>query len=141
MTADTSPMIVHHVDHNRVLHEHVVLLSIVPTRRPAVPARDRLEIQDLGHGFHRVLAKIGFMQIPDVVTYIKECEKLGLEFCGGDVYYFVAHDALVRRRRRPRLAGPLWLAYAFMSRNALRMPNYLRLPREKVMEIGFQIEL
>ena len=141
VTADTSPMIVHHVDHNRVLHEHVVLLTIVPTRRPAVPARERLEIQDLGHGFHRVLAKIGFMQIPDVSTYIKEGAKLGLECCGDDVYYYVTHEALVRRRKRPRLAGPVWLAYAFMSRNALRMPNYLRLPPKKVMEIGLQIEL
>ena len=47
----------------------------------------------------------------------------------------------MRRRKRPRLAGPVWLAYAFMSRNALRMPNYLHLPPKKVMEIGVQIEL
>ena len=58
-----SPMILHHVQHNAVLHRTVVLLTVVPDRRPRVPFRERHSIERLGHGFHHITVRLGFMQL------------------------------------------------------------------------------
>jgi KUP system potassium uptake protein len=138
---NTSPVLLQQVEHNRVLHEHVILMTLELKRRPMVPSRKRLEVTELGHGFHRVIVRVGFMQTPDIPKYIKACTRHGLVFCGGKMHYYVPHEVLVRRRTHSRLGMPVWLAFSFMSRNALRLQNYLRLPRNQVIEIGLQIDL
>ncbi len=136
-----SPMLVHHVRHNRVLHEHVVLLTVEPTRRPRVPAGERLTVLDLGHGFHRVIVKIGFMQRPDIPTALRTCAKLGYGFCRDDLHYYIAHEALVRRKAPPRLPGLLWLLFNVMHGMSLRAADYFQLPPAQVMEVGFRLEI
>ncbi|MDR3519198.1 MAG: KUP/HAK/KT family potassium transporter [Azospirillaceae bacterium] len=136
-----SPMILHHVAHNRVLHENVVLLTVVPTRRPRISASERLEIQSLGHGFHRITVKIGFMQRPDIATAIRGCAKLGLEFCRDNVHYYIAHESIVRRQKHSALSPPIWAIFNFLNRMSLRSPDYFHLPPKAVMEVGFRVEI
>ena len=61
-----SPMLLRHIEHNRVLHEKVVLLTFVSDRRPRVPFGERHSVQRLGHGFYRIQVRLGFMQTPDI---------------------------------------------------------------------------
>jgi len=136
----TSPFLLTHVAHNRVLHENVILLTVEPTARPIVPPGDRLEIKDLGHGFHRVFVRIGFMETVDVPAAMQACAQLGMNFCGY-VNYYVPREMLIRRIERPILSTPVWLVFHFMSRNALHLSDYLRLPPPQVMEVGLQIDI
>ncbi|MEC4590521.1 MULTISPECIES: potassium transporter Kup [Nitrospirillum] len=141
-TADrVSPMLVHHVTHNRVLHEHVILLTLVPTKRPRVPAGERLSVEQVGNGFWRVTVRIGFMQKPDVPTVMRGLARLGLAFCREEVTYYISHERLIRAERNPALSGPIWTAYHLMQRLGLRASDYFHLPPEQVMEVGFRLEV
>ena len=73
-----SPMILHHVRHNAVLHQTVVLLTVVPDRRPRVPFRERHTLQRLGHGFYHITVRLGFMQRPDIPLTLKKLRDAGL---------------------------------------------------------------
>jgi len=141
MAETASPMLLHHVETNRVLHEDVVLLTVVPTKRPRVPASERLEIQELGNGFHRVVIRIGFMQRPDIPTALRGCSRLGLSFAQENLHYYIAHESLVRRAKDPALWGPVWFAFNVMHRMGLRASDYFNLPPKMVMEVGFRLEI
>ena len=67
------PVLLHHLKHNQVLHQQVVLFSIVATDQPQVPPEERLDFEDLGNGFYRVRARYGFMQTPSVPEVLRSC--------------------------------------------------------------------
>jgi KUP system potassium uptake protein len=136
-----SPMLVHQIEHNRVLHEHVILLTLEPTKRPRVRASERLTIRDLGNGIWSVKVKLGFMQRPDIPTALRGCSKLGLKFLHDDLHYYIAHESLVRRSQGERLPGIFWFAFHFMHRMGLRAADYFNLPPRKVIEVGFRVEI
>ncbi|HTH97642.1 MAG TPA: KUP/HAK/KT family potassium transporter [Stellaceae bacterium] len=140
-----SPMLLRYVEANRVLHENVILLTIMATRRPRVPASERITIQPLGKGFYRVIVSVGFMQRVDLPLAIRSCERLGLDFCddeGADApFYFIAHEVVVRKARGSKLRLPFWIAFIFMHRLAMHVSDYLHLPPKRVMEVGFRVDI
>ena len=141
MSERASPMILHHIEHNRVLHQNVILLTVVPTRRPRVPVSERLEIHELGHGFYRVVVRIGFMQRADIPAALRACHKLGLDFCRDTLHYYVGHESLVRRTKESSLSAPVWEAFNFMHRMSMRAADYFHLPQKQVIEVGFRLEI
>ena len=134
-----SPMLLHHVRHNRVLHEHVVLATVELSKQPRVPAGERVSISEIGHGIYRLVIHIGFMQRPDLPAALKICERLGYSFCA-DPQYYIAHEGLVRRARH-RLPGAVWMVYRVLHGISLRAADYFHLPPRKVMEVGFRLEV
>lgn len=141
MSKNVSPMLMTYLKHTRVMHQHVILLSVELTKRPRVPAGERLQITDLGNGFYRLVVKIGFMQRVDVPTALRGCAKMGLEFCREDLHYFIAHESLVRRATGSRLNRPMWILFNLQQRLGLRAADYFDLPAKRVMEVGFQLEI
>jgi KUP system potassium uptake protein len=138
------PVMLHHLKHNRVLHEQVVLVSIQTLEIPAVPAAERFEVKALGHGFYRVVAEYGFMETPDVPALLAEirARKLAPELrlepmsCS----YFLGRETLLpggpskMARWRKRL-------FIVMSRNAQTASAFFGLPPNRVVEMGAQIQL
>ena len=135
-----SPIILHQLFHNRVLHEHVVLLTVELSRRPRVPAAERIAVAEIGHGFVRVTLNVGFMQRADLPAVLRACVKLGYPFCA-DVHYFISHETVVRRGSNSRLPGPVWLVFNVMHRLGLRAADYFLLPAKRVMEVGYRLEV
>ena len=134
-----SPIIQHQVFHNRVLHEHVVLLTVELQRVPRVPAAQRIEVTELGHGFVRVELNIGFMQRVDIPTALRALVRLGYPFCA-DVHYYIGHETLMRRDNS-RLPGPVWFVFNVMHRLGLRAADYFHIPSKRVMEVGYRLEV
>jgi KUP system potassium uptake protein len=137
----TSPILVQQVRHNRILHEHVILMTVEPVGRPIVHARERLEITDLGKGFHRVVVKIGFLQTPDLPTYVKGCVRMGLECAKGDIHYFVAYEHIVRRSHRSHFPVVLWHVFSLMTKVGVRLTDFLSVPEDDVFEIGIKVQI
>jgi KUP system potassium uptake protein len=137
----TSPILLQQVRHNKILHEHVILMSIRPVGRPLVHARDRLEITDLGHGFHRVVVNLGFLQAPDLPTYVKGCVRMGLECAKGDVHYLLAYEHVERRPHKSHFPVILWHIFDIMSKNAVRLSDFLKVPDDHVFEIGIKVQI
>jgi KUP system potassium uptake protein len=137
----TSPILVQQVRHNQVLHEYVILMTIEPVGRPIVHARERLEIAYLGKGFYRVIVKIGFLQTPDLPTYVKGCIRMGLECAKGEIHYFVAFEHVVRKPRHSHFPLFLWHIFSLMTKIGVRLTDFLNVPEDDVFEIGIKVQI
>ena len=136
----TPPTLLHNLEHNKVLHERVILLTVVTTGTPYVEENERLEIEPLGQSFHRVSLRYGFMEEPDVPVALASASERGFAFDLASTTFFVGLETLLSTRR----AGmPRWRErlFALMSRNAARATSFFRIPPERVVELGMQIEL
>jgi KUP system potassium uptake protein len=136
-----SPVLLHHVKQNRVMHKNVVLMTVVPDRRPRVPFGERLSVERLGHGFFRIQVRLGFMQTPDIPLALKNCNMLGFEADLDDVHYYVAHEIVVRLARRSAMWAAPFAVFAFLTRIASRAPDFFRIPPDELSEVGFRVEI
>lgn len=137
----TPPQLLHHLAHNQVLHEQVVLLSVVTKEVPRVTAEKRLEVVRLEQGFSRVTVNYGFMQNPNVPVALRGCEAYGLKVDLDTTTFYLARETLIPSIRRPGMM--LWREklFSFMTRNALPATDFFRIPPERVVELGIRIEI
>jgi KUP system potassium uptake protein len=136
-----SPILLHHVKQNSVLHETMILMTFVADRRPRVPVAERHAIESLGHGIYHIQARLGFMQTPDIPLALKNCKMLGFEVDLHHVHYYIAHEIVVRRARKSAMGAVPFAIYAFLTRVASRAPDFFKLPHDRVLEVGFHIEI
>jgi KUP system potassium uptake protein len=135
------PVLLHHFKHNKVLHEKVILLAIATHHEPEVPPAERIQrIHDLGHGFHQVTAAYGFMQMPNVLEVLQKCAEAGLVTDKNDTSFFLGRETLLITDR-PGMAKWRKILFAFLSRNARPANAFFRIPPNRVVELGTQIEL
>ncbi len=142
MTSDESGapvVLLHHLKHNKVLHDQVVLLSVLTDDIPEVAAGERVNVEPLGEGFYRVIARYGFMQQPNVPSIFPQCAPLGVKLRPNDTSYFLGREQLIPtgRSQMPRWRKKL---FVIMSRNAQSATQFFGLPPNRVVELGAQIE-
>jgi KUP system potassium uptake protein len=133
--------LVQHMNCAQVLHERVILLTVVTEDVPRVPVTERLDYEPLGLGVIRMRLHYGFSQTPNVPVVLKLSEHIGLPVDPDDVIYMLARETLIPRRDLPGM--PYWqeVLFAMLARNAGRATQYYNLPAECVLEIGLQVEL
>ena len=136
-----SPMLLRHIEHNRVLHETVVLLTFVTDRRPRVPFGERHAVERLGHGFYRIQVKLGFMQTPDIPLSLINCNRLGFDADLDHKNYYLAHETVVRRATGSSMGPVSFAIFSFLNRIASRAPDFFRIPHDAVIEVGFRVEI
>ncbi|MGQ0536300.1 MAG: potassium transporter Kup [Methanobacteriota archaeon] len=137
----TPPALQQTLAHLRVLHERVILFTAVTLDVAHAREAERLAIEDLGAGFHRVVARSGFMETPNVPLLLYAARAHGLDVDPGEVTYVLGRERIVGVRG---LGGiPLWRAklFEFTARNAHQATAFFRLPPERVIEVGAQIKL
>jgi KUP system potassium uptake protein len=132
--------LLHNLKHNKVLHQRVVLLTISTADAPHADPDDRLKVEQLKDGFYRVRAFYGFMEEPNVPEILVECKEHGLEFKDEDTTFFLSRETII-----PSDTPGMWLwrekLFAYMSRNAQRATAFFKLPANRVVELGMQIEI
>jgi KUP system potassium uptake protein len=134
------PTLMRQVERVRMLHENVIVMTIRTARRPFVPRSERTEYEDLGNGFHRVIATCGFMQSPNVPLLLAEAKTKGLSCELDDATYFLGRETILGLPGG-RMGAVEETFFAFLSRNARHAGQYFGLPPEQVVEIGTQIDL
>jgi KUP system potassium uptake protein len=140
-TPDGIPnVLVHHIKHNQVLHERVVLLSVDTRAVPSVDIESDLEVKQLEYGFYRVIAHVGFMQTPDVPALIAMCASRGLPTQPMTTTYYLGRQTLLTTGES-RLARWRKLLFSFLSRNSRTPTAFFHLPPNRVVELGVQIEM
>jgi KUP system potassium uptake protein len=132
--------LLHNLKHNKVLHERVVLLTVKIADVPYVEQETRCLLEPLGHGFHRLVIKYGFMQEPDVPTALKQITGCGPEFKMMDTSFFLARQTLLASSR-PGMAIWREKLFAWMLRNAESAMEFFKLPTNRVVELGSQVEI
>ena len=137
---DGAPVVLlHHLKHNKVLHEEVILLSVQSAEVPDVDDTERVRVQSLGQGFFQVIATFGFMETPNVPAVLERARASGIRAASAETSYVLGRERLLpygtsqMSRWRKKL-------FVFMSRNARSATEFFGLPTNRVVELGAQIE-
>ncbi len=145
MTSDPSgaPLVLlHHVKHNKVLHQQVVLLSVLSAPVPEIPEDERIQVTELREGFWRVKARYGFMETANVPEILARCKDAGIASETLKTSYYLGRERLIPRRdSKHDLAMWRKKLYVFMSRNSRSATEYFGIPPNRVVELGAQLEL
>ncbi len=132
--------LLHHLKHNDALHERVLLLSILSAETPTVAPGDRVSVEDLGQGFYRIKANYGFMETPNMPRILKQVSKKGVAIDIHTTSFFLGRETLFA-------TGPGTMArwrkklFIFMARNSWNATSFFKLPPDRVVELGNQVEL
>ncbi|RZK03318.1 MAG: potassium transporter Kup [Novosphingobium sp.] len=132
--------LLHNIKHNKVLHERVVILTVAIQGMPYVDEADRFTVKDMGNGFYRLILRYGFLEETDVPETLKRVTMCGEPFQMMKTSFFLSRQTLLPSAK-PGMA--LWREklFAWMLRNAASAMEFFRLPTNRVVELGSQIEI
>ena len=140
-TPDRVPhALLHNLNHNNVLHERVVFLTVVTKEIPFVAEDERIEIETLGCEFYRMLANYGFKDEPDVPDLLEMADRGGFRFQMMETSFFVSRETLIASVR-PGMAMWRERLFSSMSKNAVKASDFFHVPANRVVELGTQVEL
>jgi KUP system potassium uptake protein len=144
LTADVGVVphaLLHNLKHNKVLHERNVFLTVETLATPYAPEGRRLKIEPIGDDFYRVIVRFGFMETPDVpLALMRSCDAGGIHFDPMDTTYFASRETIVAGAHR---GMPVWRdrLFALMHRNAAPATGFFRIPGNRLVELGAQVEI
>jgi KUP system potassium uptake protein len=134
------PALLHNLKHNMVLHERNVLLTVSIEDVPHVPSEQRITSSDEGQGFYRIVLHYGFMDEVDIPTALSAYGQCGTEFKVMKTSFFLSRQTLLTATR-PGMAKWREKLFAWMLRNAQSAMEFFKLPSNRVVELGSQVEI
>jgi KUP system potassium uptake protein len=132
--------LLHNLKHNKVLHERIVILRVATENVPRIAPEDRIETSHLGDNFHSVRVRYGFMEHPDIPQVLEDCRARKLDFNMMNTSFFVGRVTIVAGKNSP-LNGLRRQVFDFMHRNAQPATEFFRIPPNRVIELGGQVEM
>ena len=132
--------LLNNIKFNRVMHERVVLLTVVTREQPRIPASKRLTVTPVCEGIVRVVAQIGFMEKPNITEILREAEAHGVPYDPECTTYFLSREELLPGQRSD-LPALRRRAFMQMARSAQVIADYYNLPPNRVIEIGTRLEI
>ena len=141
-TPDSVPhALLHNLNHNKVLHERVVFLTVEVRDVPWIAFSDRVTCDSLGHGCWRIRVRYGFMNRPDVTRALELCGALGIEFDLMETSFFLSRQKIVPVHGGPGMAFWRDRIFAAMARNAGNVTDYFNIPTNRVIELGSRVQI
>ena len=141
-SADSVPSaLLHNLKHNQVLHERVLILTVQVEDVPHVAPAKRIEIDDAGDGFYRVILHYGFMEEVDIPRDLARIKTCGEPFNMMSTSFFLGRQKLIASKERPGMA--LWRErlFAWMMKNSESAMEFFKLPTNRVIELGSQLRI
>ena len=135
------PVMAWHLQHNRSLHEKVMVINVVIEPVPWIGQDERLRFVQEAPDFWRATAYFGFMERPNIPAVLREAKKKGCTIILDDVTYYVGHETIVPREDNEGLAKWRVSLFSIMDRNAARVTDFFKLPVNDVVEIGREVEI
>ncbi|MEO5810267.1 MAG: potassium transporter Kup [Sphingomicrobium sp.] len=132
--------LLHNLKHNKVLHERIMLLTVRIEDVPYVSLEKRIDTKDYGQGFFRIILRYGFMEEINVPAELAKVEKCGPACKMMDTSFFLARQTLIASSR-PGMAIWREKLFAWMLRNAESAMEFFKLPTNRVVELGSQVEI
>jgi KUP system potassium uptake protein len=136
----TPPALAHNLRHNKVLHQHVVVLTVSTVPMPYITGDERVAVESFGDGIYNVRVQYGFMQDPNVPEALSLARTKGLAVDEDDVTYFLGRETIIVTAGH-EMASWRQNLFVLLSRNAVRATAFFRLPPERVVELGVQVEI
>lgn len=139
---DTPPSLHHHIERNHALQEQVVLLTVLTEDVPYTTREERVEYEDLGKGFHRVVLHYGYMQGVNVPSELTTCAERGLKVELDGVTYYVEHQSPISGSgRRDGMAAWRDHLLSFLMRNSTDATTGYQIPTDKIVDIGLRVRI
>jgi KUP system potassium uptake protein len=132
--------LLHNLKHNKFLHERVVLMSVLVEDIPHVPDEQRFTIRHLDHGFHTVIVHYGFMDEPNIPRALAQLRLMQFRFNLMETSFFVGREKIVAGKDS-KLSRWQRRLFSFMSNNMLNATEFFRIPSNRVVELGGQLEI
>ena len=132
--------LLHNLKHNKVLHDRVLILTVVIDEVPFVDEEDRMEVRSLGSNFYRMIMRYGFMQEINIPATLKTVEACGPKIKMMDTSFFLARQTLLASDR-PGMAIWREKVFAWMLSNSESAMEFFKLPTNRVVELGSQVEI
>jgi KUP system potassium uptake protein len=132
--------LLHNIKHNKVLHERVIILTVVIEDVPVVNIAKRIDCSDLGNGFYRIKMRYGFLEETDVPKALETIEICGPKFEMMHTSFFLSRQTLIASKL-PGMAIWREKMFAWMLRNAANAMEFFKLPSNRVVELGSQVEI
>ncbi len=132
--------LLHNIKHNRILHERVIILTVQIEDVPYVEEADRIACKDLGEGFYRVKMRFGFLEETDVPKTLDQVDLCGPKFDMMHTSFFLSRQTLIASKI-PGMAIWREKTFAWMLRNAANAMEFFKLPSNRVVELGSQVEI
>jgi len=136
----TPAALAHNLRYNKVLHQHVVIVTVSTVPTPHVPPEERVTVERVGDDIYNARIHYGFMEDPDVPEVLVHLRQLGVPIDDQDVTFFLGRETIVVSRRGGMATWREKL-FVLMARNAVRATAFFRLPPERVVELGVQVEM
>jgi KUP system potassium uptake protein len=133
--------LLHNYKHNKILHETVVILTVITKDVPHIQEPERIIATELGNGFYWLTLYYGFSETPDIPAALSQAHVQGLVFDPMLTTYFLGRETLLPSRKKSPLPNWRKVLFAFLSRNACDASKFFCIPPNRVIEIGIQIEL
>ena len=134
------PALLHNVKHNKVLHERVIILTVLTKSVPQLADEDRITITDHTNGFFRIRLRHGFLEDVDIPASLKTVTTCGAPIGMMDTSYFLSRQTLIASEK-PGMAIWREKLFAWMIRNAATPMEFFNLPTNRVVELGSQVEI
>jgi KUP system potassium uptake protein len=133
--------LLHNLKHNQVLHERVLILTVKVEDVPHVASEKRLEVQDASHGFYRVVLHYGFMEDVDIPRDLSSVGTCGEPFNMMSTSFFLGRQKLIASKEKPGMA--LWRErlFAWMLKSSESAMEFFKLPTNRVVELGSQLQI
>lgn len=138
---DTVPTcLLHNLKHNKVLHDHVLFVTVQNLDQPEAERGHRAMVQELAPNIYRVIIRYGFMEMPNLPRALEELNAAGVEFDAIQASYFVSRELVVRSSLPKLSIWRMWL-FLVMVRNATSSTEFFRIPPDRVVELGVRIAI
>ena len=139
-TENVPLILLNNLKHNKVLHRTVLLVRVITENIPRVASADRIKARELGSGFWQIEAHFGFAQTPNVLRELGRANVPGLELDPNRLSFFVGR-ANVKSSSRPGMARWRERLYSTLARIATRPTEFFRIPPDRVIELGTEVEI
>lgn len=126
--------------HNHVLHEKIILLSIVTSDKPRVAKADRIEVFDLGYNIYQVIGHYGFMEVSNITSILEKCDEFGLLIIPSETSFFLSRGIPIAAMR-PHMMRWRERLFIFLARNAMSATEFFKLPHNRVVELGIRYRI
>jgi KUP system potassium uptake protein len=136
----TPPALLHNLEHNKVLHERVIFLTVKTEQAPYVEPDERVKVEPLNPGLYRIRVLYGFMEDPNIPQALENLQAPGLALDLRETSYFLGRETIISTKR-PGMARWREKLFSLISRNATTATAYFGLPPGRVVELGEQIEI
>ena len=141
-SADTVPAaLLHNLKHNQVLHERVIILNVKVEEVPHMPADKRLEVHDAGQGFYRVILHYGFMEEVDIPRDLARIETCGAPFNMMSTSFFLGRQKLISSKKHAGMSVWRERLFAWMLKSSESAMEFFKLPTNRVVELGSQLQI